>query len=482
MTGKQLVQKITTPFTTFPYRKRYKQLTGFIKRRPLGSFFIALGLLLVAIIIGHIANQPKQQKAIPLQAKTVQIYSIGTAPKITVQAKVEKAGVVKIVAQSGGIVQNISVTEGKKVAKGQQLMSLSTNYQGGNAPALQAEIAQKQYQNVLDTFDKQKDAIQKQKDIANITHDNFTDQQSIATASASETNDLIDANQTILDTLNQQLTDLKNSSASQAAILAQESTINQLQGGQNQLKQALRNLQTQTESGKPAGRLTDTQRDLTIEQLELQEKSLELNKEVSGLQAQLAAVAAANMTPATPVKGVVQRIFVHVGQHVSSGTVLAVVAASSDDPETIAVADVPQQIAQHISRTEKSTVYIGDKSYQLKPYYVSIEATTGLLYSIFYTIPTTYTSMLTDGQYVAIAIPVGSANTGYAVPFVPIDAVYQTQDKNYLLLDEQGKAVSRDITLGQVFGSYIEITKGLHAGDQVILNRNIIAGDKVTTE
>jgi hypothetical protein len=33
-----------------------------------------------------------------------------------------------------------------------------------------------------------------------------------------------------------------------------------------------------------------------------------------------------------------------------------------------------------------------------------------------------------------------------------------------------------------VYGRYIEITSGISSGDQVILNRNVVNGDRVTTE
>ena len=39
--------------------------------------------------------------------------------------------------------------------------------------------------------------------------------------------------------------------------------------------------------------------------------------------------------------------------------------------------------------------------------------------------------------------------------------------------------MSQEVVLGEVVGSYVEVIEGLNEGDQVILNRNIIAGDSV---
>lgn len=460
-------------------RKPYRGITTSIKRRPLSSFFVTLGLLFAVIIVGHIVNKPKTTTPPQTPVKEVTLYSIGQAPKTSVQAKVEKSGVVKIVALAGGVVQKVNVKEGAKVTKGKQILTLSTNYQGGNAPAIQASIAQKQYQNVVNTFDTQQQAIQKQRDIANSTRDNFTEQQNIAKQSASDTSALIDSNQVVLDYLNSQLNSAISSGAPSPTTIPQLSSINTLQGAQNTIKASLRSLQQTGDSGKPPNKLADSQKDLTLAQLDIQQKALELNKEVTGLQAALAQVNAATMLPASPMNGVVDRVFVHVGQQVSPGTVLASITSTSTDLQTTAVADVPQEIAQNVSKVEPSVIHINNESISVTPYYVSADATNGMLYSVFYVIPADYASYVTDGQFVKVDMPIGSVDSGAAVPFVPIDAVYQTQDENYVLVAENNKAISRQVTLGNVFGSYIQVAEGLHSGDQVILERNVVAGDKI---
>ena len=468
-------------FKKISLSKYYKSTTNFIKKRPLGSFFIALGLLFFIIIVGHIANQPKVEKIPPATPTQVQLYSIGQTPKVAYEAKIEKAGVIKIIAQTSGIVQNISVTEGTTVKKGQQIMTLASNYQGGSAPGIQAQIAQTQYQNVLDTYGQQQDAIAQQRNIAQETFNNYLSQQLIASASANDTSSLINSNQTVLSSLNQQLITDQNNGSPSATITSEQSEINSLQGAQNSLRTAADNLNVQTNSTNPPGQLASSQQQLTLDQLNVQEKSLELNKEVTSLQASLAEVNADSMLPASPINGVVERVFVHPGDQVSPGTELAVISADENSSQTVAVVEVPQEIAQNVSRLEASEATIAGKTYQIKPFYISTDATDGLLYSIFYTLPTEVTNLITDGQYINFNIPVGTVKTGATIPFVPIDAVYQTQSSSYILVDENNKAVTRQVTVGDVDGNFIEITKGLNYGDQVILDRSVIAGDKVKT-
>ncbi len=470
-------EKINSFFQRELHRKSYKRATIFIKNRPLGAFFIALGFLFIVILIGHTVNTPKPEIEAGTPTKMVHTFSIGETPKSTFEAKIDKAGVIKIVALSSGVVQSIAVSEGDSVYQGTQILTLSSNYQGGSTPALQAQIADKQYQNAVDSEQEQKDAIQKQRDITNITHDNFTDQQKIATQSASDTNSLINANQTILDTLNQQLSDEQSSGASPSALVQSESTINQLQGAQNQLRQQLSNLQEQTDGSKAPGQLADAQRDLAMKQLDLQEKALELNVEVSKLQTDMADVSASAMLPVSPFNGTVERIYVRVGEQVNPGTQLAEI--SSNDKHATAVVLVPQNIVENISKLDASTLHIGDKSYSVRPIFIASEATDGQLFAIAYAIPNSADSLVTDGTYLSVDVPIGSVNTLAAAPFVPLDAVFQTQNSDYLLIMKNHRAVTRQVTLGSVFASFVAIVHGLTLGDQVITDRNVVVGDKV---
>lgn len=445
-----------------------------MQKRPFSSFFIALAALLVIIIAGNLLNKPKITKPSTNTAKQVRIYAIGEAPKVTVQGKIIKSGVVKISAQSSGIVQNIAVKEGDSVPAGATILSLSSNYQGGNAPALQAQIAQQQYQNVVDTYGEQTDNINKQKDIARNNAENAIDLQNLNATAATASASLINYNQGILNGLVQTLTTLQ---PSDPAYQQTQSAITQLSAAQNQLTQSQSQIAYQGDANNPPAKIASTQKDLTLQQLDIQQKALDLNKSISQLQAQLAEVSAANMSPASPFAGTVERVYVNIGQSVSQGTLLAAIV-SPNVHSTVEV-DVPQNIAQNISRLEASNLSIGTHIYSVRPTFVSTEATTGSLYSILYTIPQDDNTLVTDGSYIKVEIPVGAPSTGAAVPFIPLDAVYQSQDASYLLVDTNGTAQVRQVTLGQIYGSYVEITNGLKSGDQVILDRNVVSGDKV---
>lgn len=453
----------------------YKNLMVRIKNHPLPSFFISLAALLALIILANILGTPKTQTNNQKPpAKQVTTYHIGSAPKVSLSAKINKSGVITIVAQTPGIISAIDVAEGDTVYKGQTITDLSTNYQGGDASGIQAQIARTQYNNMKDTFDEQMDMINRQRDVATASATTADDLRGISAQSIGETNDIISQDQAIIDSLNQTIQDTTASSATVAT--AKQMKI-QIQAGMNQLSEAVRQTQYQTDTSKPPTQLTDLQKQITLKQLDLQEKSLKLNKEVSQLQLNLANVSAALMHPASPVNGTVERIFVNQGQAINPGTTIAVIKANNK--ATTAVVTIPENIAKTISHIEPSIIHLGDKTINELPRFVSTEATDGSNYTAIYDIPEENQKDLTNTGYITIDVPLGGADTDSTIPFIPIDSVYQSEDSSYIYIIKNGKAQSRNINLGNIFGRFVQVKQGLHDGDQVITNRNIIAGDNI---
>ncbi|HSW88982.1 MAG TPA: biotin/lipoyl-binding protein [Candidatus Saccharimonadales bacterium] len=471
---KALPLKKYRQFVTKKTQAGYKSLIVRINKHPLPSFFVALGVLLVLIILANIVGAPKAETGNnKTLVKAVSAYHIGSAPKVSLSAKINKSGVITMVAQSAGVVSYINVAEGDTVYRGTTLVDLSTNYQGGDASSIQAQIAQAQYNNVKDSFDEQMDLINRQRDVATASATQANDLRDISAQSVGETNDVISQDQALIDSFDQAIQAAPTSS--DAAAPKQMKA--QLQAGVNQLREAIRQTQYQTDTSKTPALLTDLQKQITLKQLDIQEKSLKLNREVSGLQVNLANVTAALMHPASPVNGTVERVFVNQGQAVTPGTTIAVIKAN--DVATTAVVTVPANIAKTISHIESSVIHIGDKTITALPRFVSTEATDGSNYTAIYDIPTENQKDLSNTGYITVDVPLGNIDTDSTIPFIPIDSVYQSEDSAYIYVIKHGKAQSRSIELGNVLGRFVEVKQGLHDGDQVITNRNIIAGDSV---
>lgn len=460
-----------------------RKIFVYIQKKPFTSFFAVLGLFLVLMVLGNLLFSPKVAPTSNLSSpKQVKIYKLGSAPRISYEGKVEKSGVIKIVAQMSGIVGNINVWEGQEIARGTNILSLTTNYQGGNVLSLSRQISQTQYANSKDTFNTQKEIIAKQREAADKNKENADKMREIANQSATDTRALADLNRTIVDSLSLQIEiDEANNvgGVNDVVILQKKQQLSQYQSAMVGANASLRNLELQASSDQPPASLASLSHDIAVKQLDLQEKILNMNLEITRLQYSIALVNEANMFPSTPFGGKVDKIFVHRGENVNSGTVLA--SISGFDQHVEVVVNVPENIAKNISLFEPSILYIQDEEINMMPTVVSKDATSGVLYSIIYQLDDQYSSKLTNLSYVKVQIAIGIADTTNADPFIPLDSVVQTQEEAYVyIVDEKQIARVKKITLGQIQGRYVEVLSGLPNNAQVILDRNIIEGDKVS--
>jgi multidrug efflux pump subunit AcrA (membrane-fusion protein) len=462
--------------------KPFRFIGSRVDRRPFLSFIVLLILLTAAIVAGNYLRKPvedtTQKETTP---KEVTLYTFDENPSIVVSAQVDKSGVTKIVAQSGGIISDILVKEGSKVGKGQTLLRLSSNYSGGNASSIQRQIAETNYQNAVDTYDKQKDVIAKQRDIAEKGNTQASELREITRMSADDTRALVNENQSTLDNLNNQITQLtaKNTDGSNDAAIAQATqSRNTLEGALAQLKAGLRTADYQGNNEKAPAEIANTQKELTLRQLELQEKGLDVSKNIANLNLKLAQISESAMAPASPFSGVVERIYVIKGQNVAPGTVLLQVTGTVKSATAVAL--VSKDIAHQVSKLDASKMTYGSDTKEVTPTYVSTEATDGSLYSVSYIVPTDLLSKLTDNDSVSIRIPLVTNENNL---YVPIDALYQSGNTSYLFVatEKDGKLVAteKEIKLGSINGSYSEVIDGLSKGDKIIVNRNVVSGDVI---
>lgn len=460
-----------------------KKIKPLIQKKPFMFFFVILALLAALIVLGSTVFKAKpveEQKSDNI--KQIETFKIGTSPKISVQAQVEKTGVIQIVAQSPGIIWSVNTYEGELVERGRSLLTLANNYYGGNAPRLQRQIAQNQYDLSKQTLNTQKEIIEKQRIVAQRSDSNNDELRDIANRSLEESRSLLDLNESLLNTINSNLNQYEatNSAGINDTLIFQtNSQKSQLLAAINQIKNGIRNTELQAGSDRPPADLSNLQREITLKNLDIQEKSLLVNQEVAKLQLALARVNEANMYPATPFKGVVEKVHVRIGESVNPGKIL--VTISGVQGKIILDAKVPQSIAKNLSKLESSLIEINGREIEASPAYVSSEATQGQLYSVIYHVPDEYQEFFTDKQFVKISIPIGSPDTNSIVPFIPLDAIFQTQEESIVYLVKNNKAEARKIQLGEVQGSFVAVSEGLGSDDEIITTRNVVEGDKVNT-
>lgn len=457
-----------------------KKVYVYSQHHPFRALFFVLALFLLLTILGNVFLAPKPEVTKEEEiVKEVEVHSVGSAAQVTYQGKIEKTGVVKIVAQTPGIVSEINVTEGNHIVRGTRILSLSSNYQGGNALSVARQIAGTTYANAKNTYDDQKEIIAKQRELTNKNSDNAVLMRDIAAQSASSTRDLASLNQDIVDTIEANLEELEATNiggVNDAAILQTKQALAQFQSALIQTTSSYRNLEIQSNSA--SNDTANLQRDIALKQLDIQEKALKMNLDIAGLQLRMAQINEANMFPVSPFTGVVDRVFVVKGQSVNPGTVLAQI--SGDKQFAQLIVNVPEDIAKNISVYEPSVLYFDNGEVaELMPQHVSRDATTGVLYSVIYDLGDPRVSSLTDSAYIEVKIPIGAPDTLEIDPYIPIDSIVQTQDKAVIYVVDRDRAKAVEVVLGQIQGRYVQVLSVLPENAKVILNRDVINGDKV---
>lgn len=459
----------------------------FIDSHPLGSFFVLLICIVLLIIVGNFARKPKQTtEEAKKSPREVEIFSIGKAPRMVFSGKVEKSGAIKIVAQSPGVVQTINAVVGGKVSKGQTLLGLSNNYQGGNIASISRDLAQKSAALTEENFPDQLAMINRQRELAKQTDINADELRAISTSSIQATQDLIALNQEIINSLDNEINDWQSTNvggANDTAILQAKQGKAGIESGLLSLRTALASQQYQQKIGNPPEKLSDLGKDITLGQLDLQERSLNLAKETAQLNVRIAQISESLMYPSSPCNGTVERVYVNVGQVINPGQQIASISCVKNIGTVIV--SVSSDTAKQLSRLEKSTLMLGGNSVELSPQYISTEPTEGNFHSVIFSVPEEISETLSNGSSVKVEIPVGNIQSPASVPYIPIDAVFQTQTASTIYVaskSAEGKwfASGKSITLGPVFGSYVQVNSGISGSDQVILNRDIIGGDEVT--
>jgi multidrug efflux pump subunit AcrA (membrane-fusion protein) len=477
-----MLKKFSTLVSNFrkTAKKFSKEILFFVDRKPLLSFFISLGVVIVLIFANNLFHKAQIVEEKLAASKTVSVFRISSSPKVTVQAKIKKSGVIQISSQVSGIVNNLNVTEGSRVKKGSSLLNIASNYYGGSSVSLSRKIAQRQFESINSTYQNQVEIIQKQKELAQKSDDNSDQLRDITSKSNDETNSLIDLNQQILNSLDDQLKTLNlDPATNKAAILSTQQLKLQYQSAINQAKSSLRSSQLLSSSDSPSSKISDLTREITTRQLEIQEKQLAIGKEISKLQLDLARVNEGAFYPVSPFAGVVQKVYVKPFENVSVGTPLLILSQNEADDPISAVALVSKDIAQKISKLEPSLIHLNDKKIEVYPIFISTEAVAGSLYEVNYILAHSLNKDLVNEGYLSIEIPIGYPDTTSAIKFVPIDAIYQSPNSAYVFTIVNNHAKSIEVKLGDIYGRFVQIQSGLSGVDSIILDRNVIDGDVV---
>lgn len=454
-----------------------------LKTRPLLTVVVISLLLLGLIIAGNYFRRPAMTQTTEKKPITVELLRVGEPFRTTLSTQVEKQGVVTIYAQTNGVVRQVAVSEGKTVKQGSTLIKLASNYQGGSAQTTQRQLAERQAQFDNDTYDLKIETIRKQQAMARESMEYTEEIKTLTQKSLEETKSLLTLNENILGKLERDVlkevlasSDPNNDDDVYAAKKSQAS----YQSVVNQLKSQIRANELQIATDKPDYQFAELQRDTTLKQLELQEKAIQLSKDVSALNLQLARISESLMYPAAPWAGTVEKVFVKPGQLVAPGTPLAVIRGKKVTAELTAL--VGKEVARWASTASGSAQISADMSIPVTPLYVSQEAVDGGLYAIRLTVPDEFIAQISDGDYLPVTLesrlPIQTDSNWW---WLPLESVVQLQNKSLVYVVENNTVVGKPVETGAVSGEFVAV-KGVTQDMQVIrVAQEVVAGDSVVT-
>ncbi|MFC1649555.1 efflux RND transporter periplasmic adaptor subunit [Patescibacteria group bacterium] len=442
-----------------------------VRSHPVGFLLFAIVLLGLVIFILN-TNRGSEIEEIAESPKVVGTMDLVTGPKIDTLAQVQSSNILDIYAQVSGIVNKVNYLEGQTVSRGEAIVTISQNYLGGNVSTIQANIASLQYNNSKDTIEDQISVIDKQIEATNKTKENSDKLRELSRNSVSQTNDLIELNNTIISSLETQIADLESAGQPESVINPLRQSLALQKSNSAQIESQKATIDYSASDDNPPAKLAELQKEITTEQLNLQKQATKLGLEVSRLQSATAWVGASLYKPSSPLSATLERIHVSKNQIVTPGVKIATVR--TDLQPTTLVVNIPQSLSTLIDTTSPSIIKIDGAEHFVRAKYLSSVPTNSGLFTIEYELDTD--EALRVGAYYEVRIPLAYEKK----IIVPIDAVHQTNTQQVVYVVEDKKAKSKDVELGEVSGSWVEIVDGIDESDVVIITRNVVDGDLVT--
>jgi multidrug efflux pump subunit AcrA (membrane-fusion protein) len=222
--------------------------------------------------------------------------------------------------------------------------------------------------------------------------------------------------------------------------------------------------------------VTRREREVNLKSLEKARETRKVTLANAELNYKLALIDDAVLKPRSMSSGFVQSIEVKKGEYVGPGDVLATI--SNPFGNTTLEAFVVSEIAPFIDITKEARITLADGTVtKVVPTYFSASEDQDGMFMIQFVLSDEVAKGISSGSTPKVELPLRF--THEATILVPLDTVYKNTDSSVVLVNVNGQAESREVTLGRVRGNYIEVLSGLNKEDQIILNRFVLAGDKI---
>lgn len=466
------------------------QIPEIFDNKKVRVFSVVILILLVVLGAAFAIFGPKKPKEqtgqiLSKTAKSVEEFIVGQKDTTTLEylGIVDSDTALDLTAQTAGVIISIDVEAGQTLARGTQIATLGTAIGQVHQTTLGIQTAQQQLdsaKNQLARIKTSSDLLIKQADFGITSSED-------AAKLASQQKDLA---QLSIDSLNSTIFDLKNQlvqlqsipsptpeqivqiESLNSAILQAEIQKNQLESGKNQLEAAAKDNNPQTETSKRTLDLVKSQALASIDAAESQVKLSEIGLVSANLIAETSKIK-------MPFTARLDKIFVDVGQTVTPGTPIAKILGNSQFKILI---QVPANISSKVATSQKAQILLDDLQITGTIRRVSqVAEKTSKLFEVEI-IPDQ--NVFQVGQQVSVHLPirleVTAENFQKQIPLtVPLDSLYVAGDNRYLFVNENSRAIKKNIKVAEIIGNQIVVTEGIKSGDKVIVARGVIEGEEI---
>ncbi len=496
----------------------FKNTTNSPKKLSLLVFLLVLfGIITNGLIQVNIRKAEPVEEPVESPEKVLSVYGIEIEDNLiytSAIAEVFNENVVNVESLNSGIVDTLRVDKGEKVQKGQRLMTLQDDYEDSaiydkriDQLDLQINMAKRNLTNLKLVMDEKKD-------LANLKYEDILNRLDFTELTLEDTKRQIRVIETQIEDMEDQLDSLyeyyadlddayrdddlpdqtepeklnRDSSLNQAnsAILSQEQAIEQLKSTLERLRIQKEELEYNIDQNdNPQLQMSELERDISVQELESQEKILELQIESAELNKELEVLnQEIKNTVISPVSGTIEDILTEESNHVGNGQVLFTITTS--DRLNMRIKMSPNLVG-NIDESEDVLVFVNNikAPFDADIDFISTIPTQDGFYEIILDPIRKLEDIISPGQNLTVQVPVlepeGTEEKVKPI-FIPIDTVFVTNTEEFVFIYNNGIAEKRLIETSGIVGNQIIVSTGLEKGEIIIADRRVQEVQRISLE
>lgn len=180
----------------------------------------------------------------------------------------------------------------------------------------------------------------------------------------------------------------------------------------------------------------------------------------------------------SPMDGIIRRLDAKVGLQLSVGDSIAEILEIDRVKAVIGIPESDVTAVTKLDTVHLTIQALGDQQFQAEKHFLSpAPETTARLYNLELKINNPDNEILT-GMFVRADIIKKQINNSISIPFY---SVISRNNEQYVYIEQDGHSVKRNVSLGIMENWMVEVTKGLTAGEHLIVegHRDVEDGQKI---